>query len=319
MSNNDKMLVEINSSLQDYLRKGYHVPGSTMITEKADFMRPSIRIVQIDPKKESNEVYPVSGGKFGLGRPAIQKFVNAGRIELKLPPNATTVERGRGVARYTAKVIGERFELDGSPKRIEDAKTLDLVIREEEIRMKYEAKADTEHPNWPPEKKKEYVERCAKKVIIEKHKFAEESAITGAQARVVQKLLGLKPVYTLEELKKPFIIVSVTPVVDMNDPDIKRMVTAHMLGIKETLYPHASGPSSHVPRAIEAIDVDVDADDIPADIYEEENSRDGFEDYPRPVKESIIRIIIKDNTASENLGDMAEKELIDLYQKLKAA
>ena len=61
--------------------------------------------------------------------------------------------------------------------------------------------------------------------MIEKRKFAMEMAITGAQARVVTKLLGLKPAYTIEELRKPFVIVSMHLVVNMKDADIKRMVT----------------------------------------------------------------------------------------------
>lgn len=333
MAENGKMLTEINESLKEYLQKGFNVPGSTIFTKTVDFMQPSIRVVTIDTNLKQNEIYPINGGKYGFGRPAIQKFVDAGRIELKLPPDAIRVEKGKGVARYTAKVIGERYELDGSPKRLEDAKPYDLIIREEEMMMKYEEKVEKEHPNWSEKQKKDWVTKCVKKIMIEKHKFAAESAITGAQARVVQKLLGLKPAYALEELKKPFVIVAVTPVVDMKDPDIKKMVTAHMLGIRETLYPHASGMPSFQPHINEIIDVsDVEPESDQVDktdsicggsavsgIAPLSTAGEDFDDYPRNVKENILRKLITDSSAADDLVNMKDEELVDLFVRLKAA
>jgi hypothetical protein len=333
MSENGMTLTEINESLKEYLNKGFNVPGSSIFTKIVDFMQPSIRVVTIDTNLKHNEIYPINGGKYGFGRPAIQKFVDAGRIELKLPPDAIRVERGKGIARYTARVIGERYELDGSPKRLEDAKPYDLIIREEEMMMKYEEKVEKEHPNWSEKQKTDWVTKCVKKIMIEKHKFAAESAITGAQARVVQKLLGLKPAYTLEELKKPFVIVAVTPVVDMKDPDIKKMVTAHMLGIRETLYPHATGIQSYQPRVTETIggsdmcpgNVQADGTDVVAGEYVASSiipfptEAEDFDDYPRNVKENILRKMIADSTVADNLGNMKDEELVDLFMRLKAA
>lgn len=333
MAENGQTLTEINESLKEYLQKGFNVPGSIIFAKIVDFMQPSIRVVTIDTNLRQSEIYPINGGKYGFGRPAIQKFVDAGRIELKLPPDAIRVEKGRGIARYTAKVIGERYELDGSPKRLEDAKPYDLIIREEEMMMKYEEKVEKEHPKWPEKQKKDWVTKCVKKIMIEKHKFAAESAITGAQARVVQKLLGLKPAYTLEELKKPFVIVAVTPVVDMKDPDIKKMVTAHMLGIRETLYPHAMGMPSYQPCITETIalsDIDNENDQVDAtveisgesaasNIIPLRTAAEDFDDYPRSVKENILRKLITDSSAADNLVNMKDEELVDLFMRLKAA
>jgi len=333
MAENGKTLTEINESLKEYLQKGFNVPGCAIFTRIVDFMQPSIRVVTIDTNLKQNEIYPINGGKYGFGRPAIQKFVDAGRIELKLPPDAIRVERGKGIARYTAKVIGERYELDGSPKRLEDAKPYDLIIREEEMMMKYEEKVEKEHPKWSEKQKMDWVTKCVKKIMIEKHKFAAESAITGAQARVVQKLLGLKPAYTLEELKKPFVVVAVTPVVDMKDPDIKKMVTAHMLGIRETLYPHAMGMPSYQPCVTETIGVSdispendqvdetvaISAESGASNIVSFPTAAEDFDDYPRNVKENILRKLITDSAAADDLVNMKDEELVDLFMRLKAA
>lgn len=52
---------------------------------------------------------------------------------------------------------------------------------------------------------------------------------------------GLKQVYTLEELRKPFVIFRATFNPDMSDPDIKKMVTAAELGATNLLFPQG-GP-----------------------------------------------------------------------------
>ena len=107
MVENGKTLTEINESLKEYLQKGFNVTVCTIFTKIVDFMQPSIRVVTIDTNLKQSETYPINGGKYGFGRPAMQKFVDAGRIELKFPPDAIRVERGKGFARYTAKVIGD--------------------------------------------------------------------------------------------------------------------------------------------------------------------------------------------------------------------
>lgn len=50
--------------------------------------------------------------------------------------------------------------------------------------------------------------------------------------------VGLKQIYSLEELKKPFVIFRATFNPDMNDPEIKRMVHAAELGALDALYPN---------------------------------------------------------------------------------
>ena len=299
----DELMV-VNTKIKEYVNQGYNVPGVAVITELADFMRPSIRIVKIDTTEEANEVYPVSGfkkdedrkayaargGKFGLARPAIQKFARAGRIELKIPNGGTRVVRGNGIESYIAKVVGERYELDGSPTRKEDEKTYDLIAREQELRFKYENNTPN-IPRWFKGIKKDWIEYLVQKAITEKRKFAMEMAITGAQGRVVQKLLCLNPAYTLNELGKPFVIVSVTPSVDFKDPVIKQMVTAHLVGIENVLYQTAAGIGYPSPQYVPALP----ASEIAAEVRPETPtpvshvSVEDFEAYPRDFQEMILQ------------------------------
>ena len=331
MSDSNELITDINAKLEKFLKDGYHIPGVTILTERPEFMRPSIRIVRIDTtfekgKSSNDEIYSVGGAKFAFGRLAIQKFADAGRISLKVID--TNIVKGKDVARYSARVSGERFEIDGAPKRLDDVKTYDLCVREEEMRIKYSEKAEKELSKKSPEEKRAYVERNVRKVMVERTKFATEMAITGCQARVVTKMLGLKPAYTLEELRKPFVIVSMTPVIDMMDSDIKRMVTAHMMGIAEALY-QAPPPQTYSPdRAALALPDEANvelagpAEEPSAD--PETVSLDGpslsdFEDFPRGTKISVLRRIVRDGEAKAGLSAMKDEELLRLYEGRMAA
>lgn len=325
------LISDINVKLSEYLKQGYHVPGVTVITERPDFMRPSLRIVEIDTviaqgKTSNDEIYSVGGGKYAFGRIAIQKFADAGRIELSVL--STPVVKGKDVARYSASVSGERYELDGAPKRLTDEKTYDLCIREEEMKFKNTEKVEKDHPNWSAEQKSAFVEHGVRKVMIERQKFATEMAITGAQARVVTKMLGLKPAYTLGELKKPFVIVAMTPIVDMRDPDIKQMVTAHMLGIKELLYsaPRSTQYTSLPVETVELINVTENSSIaesktesptvVPASVVP---SLSEFDDCPRGTKVRILQRILKDESVKAKLTGMDDSALFSLYEKRMAA
>lgn len=56
--------------------------------------------------------------------------------------------------------------------------------------------------------------------------------------------LGLKQIYALDELKKPFVIFRATWLPDMSDPVTRQMVTAAELGANHLLYPPASTPAA---------------------------------------------------------------------------
>jgi hypothetical protein len=44
-----------------------------------------------------------------------------------------------------------------------------------------------------------------------------------------------------------------------------------------------------------------------------------FDDYPRNVKENVLRNMITDSGTADNLGNMRDEELVDLFVRLKAA
>ncbi|MCR4436189.1 MAG: hypothetical protein QHH06_10450 [Clostridiales bacterium] len=75
--------------------------------------------------------------------------------------------------------------------------------------------------------------------------FAGEQAESKAMSRCIRKGLNIKSAYTLEELKKPFIVAY--PVLDSNDADVKKALIAGHLAATNLLY--GSGLSAPMLKA----------------------------------------------------------------------
>lgn len=80
-----------------------------------------------------------------------------------------------------------------------------------------------------------------------------KNGLRNCEARAINAAIrecgcGIKQKYTRAELEKPFVVIRVAFQPDMNDPDIKRMVTQQALGGANALYPHST------PRELAASD-----------------------------------------------------------------
>lgn len=70
--------------------------------------------------------------------------------------------------------------------------------------------------------RQKYIDRGVLVNMTQLRKTMPEKAMTGAILRVIRSLIGLKGTYTLEELKKPFVIQRTTFSPDYNNPDVRR-------------------------------------------------------------------------------------------------
>lgn len=250
MSND--IIKTINTELSGFKDKGYNIPGTTVITTKPPFFKPVIRIVEIDtamdPKGRiiGSDIYPVTGGKYAFTFTAIKRFIDAGRIEFEKPD----IDINPELETVTAYVRGSRFDIEGTVRVQSDGKTINITARENEITETYSKKGDelAKKEKWNDDRLMRYIDMNVKSYMIQLKKFAVERAISGAQARVVMKLLGMKQAYPLGDLKKPFVVLSVIPDIDMEDQRIKEVVTLNAIGLRDIYYPAGNG-LPHVPHA----------------------------------------------------------------------
>lgn len=159
---------------------------------------------------------------------------------------------------------------------------------------------------WTPDKRAEHVAAAAKKAdgMPQKERWKAKPAPIGgwtgdrvmsarrfglrlAEAKSLNALgrnFGLKQIYSLEELKKPFVIFRATFSPDMSDPDIKKMVTAAELGATNLLFPSGGPVAPALPPAAEAALPDEAHDETPHTIDGEVvNHEDPLPFEPEPA------------------------------------
>ena len=92
------------------------------------------------------------------------------------------------------------------------------------------------------------------------------NAESKAQNRVRRAILGLQSSFSKSELQLPFVILTLVPVIDMNDPVIRRIVAMQQLGVSAELYGQAL-------RAIEAETTEAQTPPSPPPVAPPEDTR----------------------------------------------
>ena len=314
------ILAEMNKKLDDFKKKGYNIPGATTVEVKPLRLRPVIEQVVVDINDGAGDIRHLSGNKYELTAQALKRFRIAGNITFSEPK--TTEIRPKLIE---IEVTGRRFRLNGTPDFLPDRKCIDLEAYEENQRKANLKKVDEEHRNKSPEEKRLIVERKVKEAVSSRRAYLRECAITGAQRRVVIKLLGIKTAYTKAELQKPFIIVSMIPDTGGNcDPEFLRMIGFQALDITEMMFKTARGISEEKPR----MDVVPLREAEPANVVEERDiveppASDPFDvetyrDSPREVQEQILaRMFGERGLPLISFGGMKEEELVGLCRQVQ--
>jgi hypothetical protein len=316
------ILAEMNGKLAEFKQKGYNIPGATTVEVKPLRLRPVIEQVIVDINEAAGDIRHLSGNKFELTAQALKRFRIAGNITFSEPK--TTELRPKLIE---IEVTGRRFRLNGTPDFLPDRKCIDLEAYEENQRKAAVKKVDDDklYKNKSPEEKRLIAERKVKEALASRKAYLRECAITGAQRRVVIKLLGIKTAYTKEELQKPFIIVSMIPDTGGNpDPEFLRMIGFQALDITEMMFKTARGISEEKPRmdiaplaAMEPANVVVEDPDMGASAGPEPFDVETYRDSPREVQEQILGRMFGDRGLPLiSFTGMKEEELVGLCKQV---
>lgn len=214
---------------------------------------------------------------YALAKPFLMKLATAACIQFD-PNNTTSIKENENT--YVGRACGAVRIADGSFKTHTDTKRICLDDEEASCRIKYIDNAmfgifnyyaakeasekfkgtfvGTENFRSDPrtgEKYQEtkfvidesdrqkYVDRSVMVYMAQLRKTASEKAQTGAVLRVIRALLGIKGAYTKAELKKPFVVQTVTFLPDYNDPFVKKAMIQQGLMSMNNLFGTASlGP-----------------------------------------------------------------------------
>jgi len=123
-------------------------------------------------------------------------------------------------SRMMAHVEGMIRTSTGELYRVADAKGMDLEIERERLEFQY-AKSDKE--------KRDYL---VNRDLLQQKAYQQEKCISGARNRVIKQLLCIANAYSVDDLKKEFVVVRIVPKLDTSDPYTrKRLVDMQIAGM----------------------------------------------------------------------------------------
>lgn len=231
------------------------IPSATAV-QMNPFYKCTVMEVAVNTNENGGDIFKVGSkneggswiGQYSLCKPVLMKMATAAGIQFH--PEYTTVVR-ENANTYVGKAYGAVRLPDGSYKTQVDTKRISLDDEENKYRLEFmdksikgitDAKAaksaadmfkgkwvdDMDDQGRPVQKyliadedREKYIERSVLVNMTLLRKTASEKAQTGAILRVIRGLLGIKGTYTLEELKKPFAVASVTFSPDYTDPQVR--------------------------------------------------------------------------------------------------
>lgn len=229
--------------------------------------------VLIKTDRESGEVYDNSGGllwlkdnEVALAKPGLRKIAECAGIS-----TSTTRTDPRTIPNYwEMKAIATYRGIDGAP--ISREATMEWDLRDGSDRLK------GFKPNQITEARKNGLRNCETRAI---------------NAVIRECGCGLKQKYTKAELAKPFVVLRVSFVPDLSDPETKRLVTERALGGTNAMYPP--------PRLSTPTDV-IDIHAGPAMPSADPAANVGSSDPDTPPTPDAVRIVKVESKSGEKNG-----------------
>lgn len=273
--------MENNTSIQaiqeQYKDCNLLMPTSTE-AQLNPFYKLTVQSVQADISENSGDIFSLGkqnrGGEwvelFSPAKPLLMKLATAAGIQFD--PNNTY---GQFLSKncYKAKAFGAVRLPDGTSKTHCDEKVINLDDEEDKFRLEFmdksiqgiiDEKAAKEAEKMFPggewvdavnkkdqkcrayrvqEKDRQaYIDRAVLVNMTLLRKTFAEKAMTGAILRVIRALIGLKGMYTMAELKKPFAVSKVTFSPDYSDPEVRRATLSMGMNSMGNMFGTASIP-----------------------------------------------------------------------------
>jgi len=223
------------TAIEDARAKGWNVlTANIAMSGLSDWHVPIVETVMLDPDpKNGRDVYP-QGDRLAVTREGLSKLaVAAGVIWSASETRRTDDRRCRDYVSFQA--VGGIQKPDGTYTFMKAEYDLDMEVLEEELMDQYTKKA-TKMKDKTAEEKAEYIVYCVKRDLIQKRKHKLKLAESGAKDRVIRELLGIKATYTLEQVRKPFVILRITVRPDYSDREVKRAMLAAAIGSMTGIY-----------------------------------------------------------------------------------
>jgi hypothetical protein len=289
------------------------LPSQTFGEVLGAYDKVTLEVIQVNTDPAAKEVFKISG-EFALTRVTLDKIATSLSIQWN-PQNTGIVESTIKISR--AKATGMMRKPNGEQIVRSDEKTINMDVIDEELEYKAEEEADKRTFKSDAERNT-WIAKQVRTGRMQKLKFKDELAVTGAINRVIRKFIGIKGTYTAAELARPFVFPRVT--LDTNkmlqDPQLRGAAIGMLSGSAAALY----GPSDAVHEQVDqkqipeapAIAGEAEVDDwfesapIPQETMEQKHLREVREtleeyynsDYLNENQKTKVKALLDDETTS---------------------
>ncbi len=240
---------------------------STHVGELSEFHKVVLDSVQLSVNPADGDIYKHKDGF--KDKPALFIITGQGLQRLAVcagvfwNPNETkSTTQSQNYVAYRA--VGCIRKSDGAATCFQAEYDIDMdVVRDELDDQFAEKRKKWDEASWfkklGADGQNDYVESALRKELNFKKKHKTKIAASGAKNRVIRALLGVKKTYTMEELKKPFVMPRVVLAPDFKDPDVKKMMLTAAIQAQTNLF--GSAPASTSTQIEEEI-VDLSENDF---------------------------------------------------------
>lgn len=234
--------------------------------EHSDFHTPVLDTVTLDI---ATDAYKRQEDKLALSFAGLNKLGMCAGVQWH-PHETRRTDNGADRLYISFRAVGGVKKADGSMVWHAANYDLDLEIIKEELIEVHTANAKKY------KKDQAYIDFCVARDWRQKRRHKHALAESGAKARVLRSLLGVKNLYTMAELKKPFVVVRYVFRPPVDDPYVRRQLVDAAMSTMSGIY----GPSPSLPHY--PADNCIDVPPPPEDEYPETNGVevDGIPDEP---------------------------------------
>lgn len=223
---------------------------SVLFEDPHGIYEPVLEVIQLSPDENDKDVYRGSSGK-RLSSVALAKIAQCGGIEWNEAASTyTELEHGKFC---TYKAVGGIRKADGRLIQYVGYYNIDLAIIHEEITAQAIASVKKDKDLKTDAAREAKVKFIVDRDFRQKRKFMLQLAETGARNRVIRAMFSLKSEYSVEELKRPFVMLRYRLRIDYSDPEIRRIAQTAAIHQALGIYgPPVASPAQQLPAPEEA-------------------------------------------------------------------
>lgn len=218
---------------------------------------PVLETIMISTDQENGkEIYKGSESGYGdkkttkyrLHATALKKIANAGAVKWDGMQSGFVKDEPKNSVAFRA--VGGVIKADGDIYQVAGYYDIDFDVMRQNLEEQYQEKTkkyDQDNKDWwkkmSPSQRENYTAKCVDRDFRQKRQFSVQMAETGARNRVIRDLFQVKAEYTMEELKRPFLVLRYKLALNYQDPMVRQIIIQESIRAALGVF----GPSSPPP------------------------------------------------------------------------